>query len=90
MAGSEKTGYSNSSIRLLENAYYAITPTSTTTMQNLDNYVKLQQLGAIPVVIDYFSVAGIDVHLIAGSLVNLVKDSDSEDELTDLTGCWWF
>ena len=88
MAGSEKTGYSNSSPYLLENAFYAITPTAKTTDEQLKKYVDLiSRLGAIPVVVDYkqhdYSVAGIShlPHIIAGSLVNLIKDSDSNDSL---------
>jgi len=88
MAGSEKTGYSNSSAYLLENAFYAITPTSKTTKEQLKKYVDLvSQFGAIPVVVDYkqhdYSVAGIShlPHIIAGSLVNLIKDSDNSDFL---------
>jgi len=88
MAGSEKTGYSNSSAYLLENAFYAITPTAKTTDVQLKKYVDLVSLlGALPVVVDYkqhdYSVAGIShlPHLIAGSLVNLIKDSDNSDSL---------
>jgi len=88
MAGSEKTGYSNSSPYLLENAFYAITPTAKTTDEQLKKYVDLvSKLGAIPVVVDYkqhdYSVAGIShlPHIIAGSLVNLIKDSDNSDSL---------
>ena len=88
MAGSEKTGYSNSSPYLLENAFYAITPTTKTTEEQLKKYVELiSRLGAIPVVVDYkqhdYSVAGIShlPHIIAGSLVNLIKDSDTSDSL---------
>lgn len=88
MAGSEKTGYSNSSAYLLENAYYAVTPTTKTSKAKLDEYVELVKLmGAIPVVVDYrehdYSVAGIShvPHLIASSLVNLIKDSDSSEGL---------
>lgn len=88
MAGSEKTGYSNSSPYLLENAYYAVTPTALTTEEQLNSYVELVSvMGAIPVVVDYkahdYSVAGIShlPHLIAGSLVNLVKNSDNSEGL---------
>lgn len=87
MAGSEKTGYANSSALLLENAFYAITPTRLTKAETVDAYVEMvREMGAIPVVIDYkkhdYSVAGIShvPHIIASSLVNLVQDNDSDDQ----------
>ena len=83
MAGSEKTGYAHSTDILLENAFYAITPTPLTTEEMLNRYVELVKLtGAIPVVLNPeihdYSVAGIShvPHIIAASLVNLVKHSD--------------
>ena len=66
LAGSEKTGYENSTDHLLENA---------------------RSIGSIPIVLDYHEhdriVAAIShlPHLIASSLVNLVKDSDNQSEL---------
>lgn len=87
MAGSEKTGYANSSALLLENAFYAITPTRKTKPETLNAYVRMvQEMGAVPVVLDYekhdYSVAGIShvPHIIASSLVNLVQDNDSDDQ----------
>lgn len=88
MAGSEKTGYQASSDILLENAYYAITPTPLTSDRNLSLYTELVRLtGAIPIITDPdkhdFAVAGIShvPHLIASSLVNLVQDNDTDDQL---------
>lgn len=85
MAGSEKTGYDNASDILLENAFYAITPTKATTQDMLARYIELVRLtGAIPVVLNPehhdYSVAGIShvPHIIAASLVNLIKHSDDE------------
>ncbi len=97
MAGSEKTGYANSNEGLLENAFYAITPTCKTTQYMLDKYVELVKLtGAIPVVLkpehhDY-SVAGIShvPHVIASSLVNLVKHSDDSDATMKLLAAGGF
>lgn len=87
MAGSEKTGYVNSSALLLENAFYAITPTDKTKESKLNAYVDMvKDMGAVPVVLDYkkhdYSVAGIShvPHIIASSLVNLVSDNDSDDQ----------
>ena len=86
MAGSEKTGYANASDILLENAFYAITPTKATTQDMLARYIELVKLtGAIPVVLEPahhdYSVAGIShvPHIIAASLVNLIKHSDDAD-----------
>ena len=88
MAGSEKTGYAASCDTLLQNAYYAITPTDSTDSRMLDRYVELIRLtGAIPIVTSYsthdYAVAGIShvPHIIASSLVNLVHDNDTPDEL---------
>lgn len=97
MAGSEKTGYEASSDILLENAYYAITPTQETSKANLDFYVNLvSKTGAIPIVtepdIHDYAVAGIShvPHLIASSLVNLVKENDTPEELMKLLAAGGF
>lgn len=83
MAGSEKTGYTNSSASLLNGAIYAVTPTPKTTQFKLNRYTDLVELiGAAPLVMDCsthdHSVAGIShvPHIIAGALVNLVEDND--------------
>lgn len=87
MAGSEKTGYENSTDHLLENAYYVITPTAKSTDGQLEQMKQIAlAIGAIPMVLDYrehdFSVAAIShlPHLIASSLVTLVKTSDGKDK----------
>ena len=92
MAGSEKTGYENSSDHLLENTYYIVTPPRdcrpdlplTQQPENVRRIVAVAQaLGAIPLILDYREhdkiVAAIShlPHLIASSLVCLVKDNDS-------------
>ena len=88
MAGSEKTGYENATDRLLENAYYIITPTSESKEEDTRRLVTIAELiGAIPIVLDYREhdriVAAIShlPHIVASSLVNLVKDSDNREEL---------
>ena len=88
MAGSEKTGYENSTDHLLENAYYIITPTPLSRQEDIDRMVQVAKLSdAIPIVLDYREhdriVAAIShlPHLIASSLVNLVRDSDNTQEL---------
>ena len=86
MAGSERYGYQNSKTRLLENAYYIITPTKLSTLAQIDTYSSLiKKMGAIPLVLDYekhdYITAAIShlPHILASSLVNFVKDADSED-----------
>ena len=88
MAGSEKTGYENSTDHLLENAYYIITPTAASTKEQMDRLVQVaQMIGSIPIVLDYqehdFVTAAIShlPHIVASSMVNLVKDSDNEQGL---------
>ena len=86
MAGSERFGYSNSKARLLENAYYILTPSKETSAERLEGYRSLvSAMGAIPLVLDAaqhdFVTAAIShlPHIIASSLVNLVKESDSPE-----------
>ena len=84
MAGSEKTGYANATDRLLENAYYIITPTGSSDPEKVEAYRQLAaELGSIPLVIGYEehdqATAAIShlPHVIAYSLVNYVRESDS-------------
>lgn len=86
MAGSEKTGYENSKRILIENAYYVITPTEQVSKEAVENYrAFIASLKALPLILSYqthdYATAGIShlPHLIASSLVNLVKDSDTKD-----------
>lgn len=97
MAGSEKTGYSNSTAYLIENAFYVVTPTSKTNKTSLNELTELiSKIGGIPVILDYkehdYSVAAIShvPHIIAASLVNLVKDSDSPSETMKLLAAGGF
>lgn len=87
MAGSEKTSYEHSNDRLLENAYYAITPTDSISKDKVDEFtIIVQDIGALPIHLSYTEhdkiVATIShlPHLIAASLVNLVKHNDSKNE----------
>ena len=87
MAGSEKTGIRNSKRILLENAYYILTPTKEVDPALVEKYRELViSLKALPLILSCeehdLSTAAIShlPHLIAASLVNLVKDSDSEKQ----------
>ena len=87
MAGSERTGYGASSALLLENAYYMITPTAKNRPEDVEDFRRLvEEMKAIPMILDYKThdrvVAVIShlPHIVASSLVNLVKDSDTEEE----------
>lgn len=87
MAGSEKTGFAAATPYLLENAYYIITPTAQTTRQQTDRFRDfVSSLGAIPLVLDYdrhdFATASIShlPHVLAYSLVNLVKEIDDPEQ----------
>lgn len=87
MAGSEKTGYEHANDRLLENAYYAITPASDVNEARVLEFTEIvNTIGAIPINISYMEhdrvVAAIShlPHIVASSLVNLVKHNDSKEE----------
>ncbi|WP_026651795.1 prephenate dehydrogenase [Butyrivibrio proteoclasticus] len=88
MAGTERIGFNNSKASLLENAYYILTRTEATDEDRLVRYRDLvKSIGAIPLIVpylqhDYITAAISHVpHVISASLVNLVKDNDSEDQL---------
>ncbi len=88
MAGSEKNGYVNSRAMLIENAYYVLTPAKGAPREKVERYTRfVQALRALPVLLDYEEhdyVTGTISHLphiIAASLVNFVRDTDTEGEL---------
>ena len=88
MAGSEKIGYSNAKIHLLENAYYILTPGEGTTEVMLETMIDIvKDIHAIPVTLNYREHDRITAaishlpHIIAYTLVNLVKESDNPDGL---------
>ena len=87
MAGSEQSGYENSTDHLVENAYYVLTPAKETKPEALDFLRSVvEDLSALPLILDAkehdYIVAAVShlPHLIAAALVNLVKDSDNEAE----------
>ena len=88
MAGSERFGYANSKVNLLENAYYVLTPTTQVPEERvLELKEMISGIKALPLIIacsehDYATAAISHLpHIIASSLVNLVKEADSEDGL---------
>jgi prephenate dehydrogenase len=87
MAGSEKTGYENSHAKLLENAYYILTPTKEVANEKVELLKNLvQKMNAIPLILDEKEHDDITAaishvpHIIAAQLVNLVRSSDDETE----------
>lgn len=87
MAGSEKSGFEHASDRLLENAYYIITPGEEVPLEKLTDFTELiASLSAIPMVLSAqdhdFITAGVShlPHIIASALVNLVNMLDNDAE----------
>ena len=88
MAGSEKSGFANSKAHLIENSYYILTPSSKVSGEKIAAYRDfVSSLKAIPIILDYKEhdhITGTISHLphiIASSLVNFVRDTDTKDEL---------
>lgn len=97
MTGSERFGYQNSNASLLENAYYILTPSDTVPEGKLGHYRSLvESIGAIPLVLsceehDYVTAAISHLpHVIAASLVNLVRDSDSKEGIMKMIAAGGF
>lgn len=87
MTGSEKTGYENATAYLLENAYYILTPTAESPADKVAELTALvKSLGAIALVLEHgahdHATATIShlPHIVAASLVNLVKRLDDKQE----------
>ena len=85
MAGSEKSGFEHSTDRLVENAYYILTPGGEIPLERLTNLTEMiASIGAIPMVLTAdehdFITAGVShlPHIIASALVNLVKTLDND------------
>lgn len=85
MAGSEKSGFANSDPKILENAYYILTPGNSVSPERVDTLKKLvEDMRAIPMILkasqhDYITAAISHLpHIIASSLVNLVHDEDKD------------
>lgn len=88
MAGSEKNGFANSKAHLIENAYYILTPSAKVSKEKINAYRNfVSSLKALPIVLDYRQhdcITGTISHLphiIASTLVNFVRDTDTKEEL---------
>lgn len=87
MAGSEKTGYENSTSILLENAYYLLTPDKENREEDIRTMQALvTDLGANCVILspeehDRITAAISHVpHIIAATLVNMVRCNDNDEQ----------
>lgn len=87
MAGSEKTGYANSSDRLIENAWYILTPSGDVEVSMISEMSDLiSGIGALPLVMTYEEHDHVTAaishlpHVISASLVNLVHDQDGPEQ----------
>ena len=86
MTGSERVGYLNSNASLLENAYYVLTPESEVSEENINAFYNLiLTTGTMPYLLNVKrhdeTTAAIShlPHLIASSLVNLVRNNDDSN-----------
>lgn len=86
MVGSERSGYEAANDRLIENAYYFVTPSASVEKPKIENFrTFLEDLGAIPII---YSPAQHDEltayishipHVIASSLVNLAAAKEDDN-----------
>ncbi|MBR1471087.1 MAG: prephenate dehydrogenase/arogenate dehydrogenase family protein [Lachnospiraceae bacterium] len=87
MTGKETTGYESADARILENAYYILTPSPKTRQDFTDRFTALVAslhslvLHADPLYHDYATAAISHVpHLIAAELVGLVEREDNNSQ----------
>lgn len=87
MAGSEKTGYTNATDTLLENAYYLLTPLDENRLDDIEllkelvSYTDANCVILSPKEHDLITAAISHVpHIIAATLVNMVRKNDNEEE----------
>lgn len=85
MAGSEKSGFENADEKILENAYYILTPGENAPEERVLALKELVlKMRAIPLILkaerhDYITAAISHLpHIIAASLVNLIHDEDED------------
>ena len=87
MAGSEKTGFANSTDTLLENAYYLLTPLPENQKEDIEllkelvSYTDANCVVLSPEKHDEITAAISHVpHIIATTLVNMVRNNDNEEQ----------
>lgn len=97
MAGTEKSGYSNSFAHLFENAYYVLTPAKTSDAQAISVMKDiLKDMGAIPIVVapeQHDMVTGCISHVphvIASALVRLAIEKENSEGLVKLLAAGGF
>lgn len=97
MAGSEKSGYTNSKAVLIENAYYILSPSKPEQEKKVQAFTEfIRTIRAIPVTLDcktHDYITGTISHLphvIASGLVNFVRNHDTKDELMKLLAAGGF
>lgn len=85
MVGSEQNGYQAAKDYLLENAYYFVCPSPSVASEKVTAFSRfIEQLGALPIIYSprehdhVTSYISHIPHIIAASLVNLVKDADTD------------
>ncbi len=86
MVGSERSGYDAANDRLIENAYYFVTPSETVEEKKVSEFrTFLEDLGAIPIIYsperhdEITAYISHIPHVIASSLVNLVASKEDEN-----------
>jgi len=86
MAGTEMSGYVSSFEHLFENAFYILSSCKSTTPQAIDTMLEIVNvIGGIPILLDAYEHDKITAsishlpHIIASTLVNMVKCSDTPD-----------
>ncbi len=85
MAGSEKTGYANSTAELLKDSYYLLTPTKQTSEEHLNRLLSLLSCTQSNCIVidpethdDVTAAISHIPHIAAAALVNLVQKNDDE------------
>ena len=86
MVGSERSGYDAANDRLIENAYYFVTPSETVSQVKVEEFrTFLEDLGAIPIIYsperhdEITAYISHIPHVIASGLVNLVASKEDEN-----------
>ncbi|WP_024832261.1 prephenate dehydrogenase [Ruminiclostridium josui] len=97
MAGTEKSGYTNSLAHMFENAYYVLTPTKGSNDDAINTLQELlRKIGAIPIVVsspEHDTVTGCISHvphIIASALVSLAKNNENSQGLIKLLAAGGF